>query len=261
MNKKEIFAKIWILGIIGFFFSIKPVLAAYSPSDYMNIVIESIQSNFGPFFAALLGVDSFDAFLFAKILVFFLLFSVVFIALKNIKIFEDNRAALFVVSLATSLLSVRYLVTEGLFKDVLLPYGVLGVSLTVLIPFLVFFLFVENSIQSTYFRRAAWILYGIVFFFLWIMRLNDPESSSIMNWIYGVGLACIAGAFIFDAQVNKFLQLRNLDKNLIDSRRTARIHISEEINRINKLLADGAISQYEFNSQKKALLKRYKRLI
>jgi len=205
MNKKRWF------GILGFWFSlifIKLVSAA-TPEYYFERTIEWLKSGWAPFFAAVLGTSSFDEFLFAKVLVLFLIFCVVYMVLRRVEIFSTNNAVLIIVSVVVSILSVRFMGENEFITGVLLPYGVMGASITVFLPMLIYSLFVQTSVAGTLGRRIAWIVYGIIFLVMWGMRGSEIGA---VNYIYLAGIIFVILNFIFDGPIHQYFGTAPLRK-------------------------------------------------
>jgi hypothetical protein len=158
---------------------------------------QAISSIFAPIFGA-----GFGEFLFAKILLFFLIFAIVFVALKNIELFDDNKPVHIVLTTVTSILAVRYLRPGEFLNALLLPYTALGGALITLLPLIIFFYFVRTSGIGPFGRRAAWGIYAIFFIMLWGTR--QFSSSGTINWIYSIGIAFIIINLIFDKSIQAY---------------------------------------------------------
>ena len=193
-----LFMLIFMLDIVG----------AQLPFDIRGPINEGIQifrDVFGPFFEAVLGVSQFDANFFALVLLLVLLFVVIYALLirintiMHVSLFE-NRAVAFLVALIVSVLSVRFLPTDWV-GAILLPYGGMGISIAVLLPLIIFGLFVHFTLQSGSARRMAWLFFAIVFVGLWIKRRAEVGD---FGWIYGVGIAMVLVNILFDRQIHRY---------------------------------------------------------
>lgn len=206
-----------IFGLL--FISSLTSVSAYSASYYGNFVADTmnraitlVQDFLGPIFSALLGVGNFDEFFFSRILLLIILFSIIYISLKATPIFADakNKWALFVVTSVVSLLAVRFMAESSLIQMALLPYGTLGVSLSIFLPFLIFFWFLHSAIpDSTLGRRLGWGLFAAVFFGLWI---NRADQFGDYNWVYWIGIVGVGIAFVFDSKLHEYFGLSELRK-------------------------------------------------
>ncbi len=196
-----------IMSLLGVILGINLIklVSAIEPSYYVEAGLDFFKNNYGPFFAAIIGTDSFDEFLFAKILVLFLIFAVVWMVLQKSDIFKSNRPVIFIVSLIVSILAVRFMGENEFLVGVLLPYGVLGGAIMVFLPLLIYFLFVENSVPGTTMKRVAWIIYGVIFVVLLIMRTRSGEMSQATQWIYWAGLIFVLINVLFAGVINSYM--------------------------------------------------------
>ena len=167
---------------------------------------EAFASIFTPIFT-LDGVS--DSFLFAKVLIFILLFAVIFMALKNIKIFKRNKPTRIIVALIVAILAVRYLKETDFTKALLLPYGAFGGAITIFLPLIIYFFFVRTSMESGFGRKSAWAIYGIIFIFLWG---SQDSADTTSNWIYISALIFILINFIFDKTLQGYFKDSELEK-------------------------------------------------
>lgn len=187
--------------------SLQLVNAQYPNIDtFMQQVGDASASIFGPIF----GHDTADEFLFAKILLFLLIFTIVFTVLKNITIFEYNKPVQSVVSIIFSLFSVRYIKPNEIINAILLPYGAFGASITIFLPLLIYFYFVHSSVNNSFARRAAWFIYGSIFFILWVMRPYSDLGTT--NWIYFLGLGFIILNLLFDKTIQSYFGLADIER-------------------------------------------------
>jgi len=206
--------KRWMISL-GIFFSLIPLVSA----DYfggrlgegMSQVMGWIEEIFTPIFEALLNTDS-GEFFFAKVLMLLLLFIIIFTVIKAVPRLGENRSVAFIISAVVSILSIRYIPDNDFFKGMLLPYGTLGVSLIVFLPFLIYFFFVHRSVPGNFGRRAAWAVYALVFLVLWGMREYGTDSIGAANWLYAVGIILVIVAFIFDRSIHSYFGLHELGR-------------------------------------------------
>jgi hypothetical protein len=188
-------------------------------SGIVNSVIDFYKNFFGPIFAALFGQYYSDEFLFAKILLFFLLILVISFILQKSHLFGQKKGLTFLIALIVSLLALRYLPENDLINGILLPYGVLGVALTTFLPFLIYFFFVHQSVPGNFGRRAAWAVYGIVFLILISFRWGSLSPAS--EWIYICGVILVILAFLLDKSIHNYFATSELKRVLSGSTRDA----------------------------------------
>lgn len=172
-------------------------------------VVDVMVSVFGPLLGIAIGDYGSSDFFFAKVMLLILLFVIINVVIKKIPMFGENKSVAFIVALVISILAVRYISESELTQGILLPYGTLGIALTTLLPFIIFFYFLHESEVGTSGRKAGWILFGVIFLVLWAFKYG--EMSDISSWIYFFTLLGIAMAFFFDKSVHKYFGLHKLD--------------------------------------------------
>lgn len=149
-----------------------------------------IQNNVGPVFGYVLGGNG--DLLFERILLFFILLAFIFVILGRIKVFKNNVAVIWIVTLAVSLLATRYMSDLSLVKNVLLPYTILGVALTAAIPFIIYFFFVESFEESSTLRKILWIFFIVVFLGIWADRQSELGNLAYIYILTGlIAFVCL----------------------------------------------------------------------
>ncbi|MEK6873061.1 MAG: hypothetical protein AABW90_03555, partial [Nanoarchaeota archaeon] len=150
----------------------------------------------------IIGPSETGEFLFAKILLFFLLFAIVFMVIGRINILGDNLTIQSTIAVIVSIFAVRYIRPGEFINAILLPYGALGISISLFLPLLIFFFFLHANEIGGFGRRAAWFIYLIVFILLWGSR--EYDSLGIANWLYILGLGFVIISLIFDRSVHRY---------------------------------------------------------
>jgi len=199
MKGKRVLA-IFLLGIV--LFSMYNVSAQYYSgfSGGAYGAFSWIENNIGPGFGYILG-GSGDL-LFERILLFFILLATIFVILSRMKLFKDNIAVIWIVTLSVSLIASRYLSDLSLVRNVLLPYTILGVSLTAAIPFIIYFFFVQSFEDSSTLRKILWIFFIVVFLGIWADRQAELGELSYIYILTGlVALICL----LFDGTIRRAL--------------------------------------------------------
>ena len=173
--------------------------------------------------------------LFIKLLIWILLFAVINMILKKVPNFEDNLKVTGIVSLVVSLIAVRYMATAEIVNFVWLPYGVLGVTLTAFLPFVLGFFFIE-SFDSDILRKVGWTSYLVIFAGLAYTRWPDFAGESFnYGWIYII-VAVVSGILIlFDKYIRALMLIGSMRKagNL-----NARREIAKITNDIDELVTE-----------------------
>jgi hypothetical protein len=145
------------------------------------------------------GADPGEVF-FVKLLVFMLILALVSLALQRTPLFISKPGLSVFVSIVVSLLAVRFITTEALINFIWLPYGVLGVVLSSILPFIIGFYFIQ-SFDSTVIRRIGWVSFMVIFILLAVLRwddllINGPLGIGSLGWIYLI-IGLISGLLIF----------------------------------------------------------------
>lgn len=148
--------------------------------------------------------------LFLKFLLFFMMFVIIQAVLKKIDMFKDNKAVIGILSVAIPLIAVRFMSANQLVYMILPAYGTLGIALTVILPFLIFFFFIHNTNLRGLGRRICWLFFITAFIVIWLNRAD--EVGTLGNQIYGWTIFVMALVAIFDKRLHSYLSLYELNK-------------------------------------------------
>lgn len=147
------------------------------------------------------------------------------------------------VSIIVAILGVRFL-NADLIQTILIPYSVFGVVLTAILPFVLYFLFVEKGMQApntpAIARKAAWILFGIVFLAIWVMRQGDfsKDDAGIISIIYPL-TAIISFIMAFaDGTIQSIFNKWGVVKTKAKANSTNRVHLNDMLNECNDKWTD-----------------------
>ena len=118
---------------------------------------------------------------FSLILLFVLLFSVLWEIAERIPLLNNNSWVQFIVSLAISVISVRF-IAEGnnsaWFHSILLPNQVLGIAILSLLPLIFYVVFVQDIGQGRpTLRKILYIFAGVLFLFLYFARYSELSGG------------------------------------------------------------------------------------
>lgn len=200
------------------------------------------------------NVNQIEDFLFAKILITLLIFFVIYTVLKKNKMFNDKISL--VISIIISILAVRFIPDNEFINGILLPYGVLGIAITVFLPYLIYFFFVHQSVKGSITRRLAWMVFGAVFAGLWAYRINEVDE--IGRYIYTIGLIFVIVSIIWDRRIHRFFEYRRFNEIQDYQRNNLRKQTLREINQLRKDFADGVIQdKSDFKRELKILQDKY----
>lgn len=228
----------------------------YNLGNGMEKLIYLIESLFGPFFAVLLGGTG--EFLFERILFLFIVLSIVYVIVSRISVFKDNKNVIWIVTVTVSLLSTRFLSETSLVQTIILPYSILGVSLTAILPLIIYFYFVRSFEDSAVLRKSLWIMFLVVYFGLWGSRYNELGGIS---WIY-FWVGFIAFLFlIFDGTIHRLLLEQRY--GAMDHARRMRLiaDLRKKLDENEEQLSKNYIDDKHYKSTKKHLRKRIKELM
>lgn len=197
--------------IINFLSLVLLSLPFVSAAPLSEMVTETVRSTinaaisiFQPLFEIIMQGET-PEFLFAKSLLGILLFVIVFTVIKKVPVFKGNKTVSLIIALVVAILAVRFISENDLVNGILLPYGTLGVALTTLLPFLIFFYFVHEGQMGPIGRRALWLVFGIIFIIVFGYKFEN--ISDISKYIYIFTLMGMIIAFIFDRGIHQYFGL------------------------------------------------------
>ena len=181
--------------------------------------------------------------LFAKVLVFFIVLTIVSLAVRTVPRVGESQWISFIIALLVTMLGVRYLTSGALLNAIWLPSGTLSVVLATFLPFIIFFFFTEGF-ESDIIRKVGWIAFVVIFFGLAYMRWDvfATTGSNKFNlaWMYVIiaGLSLIA--LVFDRSIHAMMAIQGLMRvkddqkraNLIETAKRRR-ELLEELGRAN----------------------------
>lgn len=232
----------------------------YNPADFLreNVgqALDIAKQTVTPIFELLLGEGESGEFFLAKSLLLILIFVIVLTVVKKMPLIKDapnKNAIALVITIAVSLLSIRYIPDNDLINGVLLPYTTFGIALTTFIPFLIYFWFVHESVPNPTGRRLAWIVYAIIFISLWVIRSDEMGAG---NTIYTVGLLIIVIMFLFDKSIHQYFRLSDFAKTEEDFKRRTRLRAYKDIND-----AESILSTNPDNKDAKKILENARRVL
>ncbi len=194
MDKKR------LLVFAGFFLFSIIVLSFLVSADTTDLVT-GIQDFFKPILKPLFGVqvetNLFEMLLFALIIV-----AAAYMALDRVAVIRQNGFALWTITIAVAILAVRFIATEEIVDALLLPQGVFGIALLTIIPFALYFWFVEFGLSGTgsrVLRKVAWITYAVVWVVIWYKQMyTGTPSAALAKWGYLYLLvALVSVVFLF----------------------------------------------------------------
>ena len=207
-----------------------------------------IEYSVGPVFGVFLGGTG--DLLFERVLMFFVLLAFIFVILKRMKLFRENFAVIWIVTLAVSLLATRYMSDLSLVRNVLLPYTILGVSLTAAIPFIIYFFFVQSFEDSSTLRKILWIFFIVVFLGVWGDRQAELGELSYIYILTGlVALICL----LFDGTIRRALQRDRAKQQDYSQREEHEKLIRRQLSELEKDKREGNVGEEYYYKMKRIL--------
>jgi hypothetical protein len=227
--------------------------AAQSMVDfYVNAFEPVLQALFG-------GYGWSGLYLFERLLLFLVVMSVVYVAVSRVNIFEGRKALQWIVTLAVSIMSIRFMNYEWL-EAVLSQYPLLGVVIGSILPFLIYFYFIYSAAgDHGVIRKIGWGIFAAIYIGLW-SGANNEANSMVYFWTVVASLVLLFGDNIIH---RRFMALDMIKKN--------KWFVNDEVTRINaqiQKLNEGIINKTnpnpgyarqqirELESHKKWLLKQ-----
>lgn len=203
MNKKDYLNRVFLLILSTILFI--PFISA-GPleiiTEQMGGIIEDIIGILGPILKGLMGDFDSEEFLIAKGLLLILLIVIISTILKRTPLGKDNEKTANIIAIIVSILAVRFINDNQLINGILLPYGTLGVAITTILPFVIFFYFIYHTKMGSFARKISWAFFAIIFLSLWLTREGLSEVS---NQIYGWTMLTMIIIFFFDKSIHDYM--------------------------------------------------------
>jgi len=217
-------------------------------------VIEIIQDFFSPIASALFGSGEF---LFEKILFLVLLVAVINIVLNRFTLFEDHTQVTWIVTIIVSILATRFLTETQVVNNIILPYTVLGVALTSLIPLIIIFFFLQ-SFENNTLRKVGWLFFLVVFVGIWLSRYDQLGN---LSWVYFATGVFTLFFFIFDGSIRRALINQQMEQLGMTQRSQLERKIRNDIRDVERDLSNNIITPSQHRKIKKSLQKKLKALM
>lgn len=247
MNKKK-----WLVtgGVGVTFLSLFLVnfVSAYSPGFGADTLLQGSQTlvNYvvswaSPFLQALLGGNDWTGqLLFEKFLLFILLFSFIWLSLTRTALFKNQRPVKIIICFVVSILAVRYLDFIWI-NTIISQYQLLGIAMTSIIPFIIYFFFINGIFpDNSTLRKIGWIFFICVYIGLYITSSFDTYGS-VYFWTGAVAFAFL----LMDGTIHR-VWLKQLAKdNMNDVVRKRIAELGENIALLERNPSPGSKGQVE----------------
>lgn len=244
--------------------------AYYTPGRFgsglgfgVSQLIEIIEDVSYPLANSLFGSTEY---VFEKLLFMLIVVSVVYVVTGKIPIFEGNgkteKSIRWIVTLAIGLLATRFMVETELIQMMILPYTVLGVVLTSILPLVIYFFFVTTGFRGTtlghsVMRKILWIFFGVVFIGIWNSRVNQLGD---LAWIYfATGLVSFIFLFL-DGTINRAILRSKYGELRRDSLLRNIAKEKEHLDEIEEWYRTNRIGDEDYKRMKKRIINNINRL-
>lgn len=205
-----------------------------------------------PVFEVIIGEYSGTDFFFAKCMILILLFIVLYFATQKVPIFEGQKSIAFIVAAVISILAIRFISENDLTNMILLPYGVAGVAMVTILPFMIFVYFTHATNMGGMARRLSWMVFAVIFGVLWLNRA--PQLNDITKQIYMWTFVAIVIMFIFDSAIHKYFALHELSNFFTRANEKSIAQLQKEY------LDIASVESKEAESRRKYIAKQLKEL-
>lgn len=259
MIKKEIaliiFGVLIIGALIGF------VSAASSLANDFGTMFDEFSGVISVFFSKILGESADSSMFFQRCLILLVVYGIIYTVLNRMSLFQGSSFLLFFTSAAVAVLGVKFLDADFI-QAVLLPYAALGGSIAIFLPFLIYFMFVHTSVKGTFGRRAAWVVFALVFMAIYISKgfVSGEAGNDTTNWFGGMyifGIILVICAFIFDSQIHMYFEYGKLGRTMSNFHQASYVTIVTELDKLEKA-RDAGMDTRTYHARKKVLMERLK---
>lgn len=245
-----------VLVFLALFLSVS-LVSAQAFSDLVTNVQSAgstVYEIFEPVLKLLVGADDKleNGEFLAKILFLLIVFAVAFIVLEKVPLIQEHTWALWVIGLAVSFLSVRWISDSSVIQSIILPYSALGVTLSAGIPFFLYFFVVKDFNRIG--RKIAWIFFAVIFVGLWIMRYDKAGNFSLIYLITAVVALVI---LTFDKSIQRAYKKSKAESNREIAEARIRAKLTEERAKLEE--QHGHIPDGDWNKLDENLTKREKK--
>jgi len=221
----------------------------------MNQIIWIVESLLGPFFYALLGGG--DGFLFERVLLAVVILSFVYAVVSRIETFRKNSWVVWIITIAVTLLSTRFLMGSELIMMAILPYTVLGVTISAIVPLIIYFFFVKE-IKTSVMRKILWIFYVVIYLGIWMSRYEDIGK---LSWAYFIAAMVALIFLLFDGTLRRIMINNQMKELNYDTREKFAMEVRKQLKELNKNHSDGLVGDAYYNRASRRLKRQLESII
>lgn len=225
-------------------------------SDFFKQIFGA--NGLGPVLSIIVGdtgtSDSSGIFI-AKLLLMILVLAITYSIVERIPLFAGSDYIIWITSIVVAVLGIRF-ISAGAIQTIVLSHSAYAVALTAIIPFILYFVFVETGLSGypPLLRKLSWIFYAVIFIGLWFMRYNEIQTGLV--WIYPISALVALFMLILDGTIQKLIREFRRQRLAVVQKTDATIPLKLRLIEAQEALAKGAISLAEYNTKKKDLEKR-----
>jgi hypothetical protein len=248
MDKKK-------LGIFTWAFSVLFASNLVSANNFTDALKTTASFFLGDVTSTTSGAGSTGEFIFIKFLLVLIIFAVVYYSVKQVPGLSGGLTFWLIV-IPVTLLASRFLSDETLINFLFLPEGFLGVAFGTMLPFILFFFFIE-SFDSGLIRKFGWSAFAVVYIVLAIINwsslaiavpsvlsslvpatMTPAVSGAIFSlaWLYVLIALLALLAVLFDKVINVAFRGAGSIKEQKAKIELRRIRIQRELDEVEEAL-------------------------
>lgn len=255
MNKR-VYISIFVLFLLALSFVSADSLYE-DVKDVGNGIISAITSITETLFNVDGGDNLFEAEdLLAYVLLYLLLMAIIYSILDRIEMFNQYSWVLWMIAIIVPYLSIRFL-KQGWIEAILLPYSVLGVAMTAILPMALLFFWIKDF-NSSILRKISWIFVASIFIGLYFTRLKELADAA--KWIYPAAALASLSLVFLDGTIKKIFRkhINAKAKEIMEIKN--RNLLKKEWDSLQDTYLNHGMSEQEFNILKKNIKRRAKNL-
>jgi len=197
------------------------------------------------------------SFIFAFIIVYVFLF----LAVKNIPLFDEYRGLSYFIIIVASLLGIRGIaqIDPNIMANIFMPYSVAALSIINGAIIVGWFVIVNIGMKGEQFkfpRRFLWILFGVTFIGVWWIR--QEQLTGLLNWIYFATFAFSFIMALIDGTIQGFFAKMEAEKIRHVGKTQRRAAFRSQIKSWEDMVQDGTLDKKDFEVLQKNLQQRAK---
>lgn len=247
LNKKElVILSSFVFAIILLVSFVSPAgNSGYYANELMSDMVDMVVGFFEPFLTAVFGAENFgDLYLFERFLLFIILVALIYFSLERAKIFKKTPQVLWIIAIAIPLIAIRTMDFEWL-HTILVQYEILGIALTSVLPFIIYFFFLHYVLaEYSTMRKIGWVLFAVIYFIM-TYTMEDIHSE-VYFWTAVASLVL----FFADGTIHRYLvnqRIKEVDASAVRRR------IADIGNELDKVMKSNHLNEDEKREEARKL--------